>query len=77
MIFRCRECEWTGKQEAIVQFQDPERAGNSWRICPECRAAEQFDNICDEPGCRRVAAFGWPSSEGYRRTCGDHMSSTP
>ena len=27
---------------------------------------------CDEPGCEKEATCGWPSTDGYRRTCGDH-----
>jgi hypothetical protein len=28
---------------------------------------------CDEPGCEKHAGCGWPSPNGYRRTCGQHM----
>jgi hypothetical protein len=72
LIFECRECSWRGEQDEIIQFADPEMAGNSWRICPNCRCAECFDNMCDEPGCQLVAGCGWPSPDGYRRTCYDH-----
>jgi hypothetical protein len=30
-------------------------------------------NICDEPGCTETVSCGWPSENGYRRTCGEHM----
>lgn len=33
--------------------------------------------ICDEPGCYKSAGCGWPSPDGYRHTCGQHMDSTP
>jgi hypothetical protein len=29
-------------------------------------------HLCDEPGCFKNAGCGWPSEDGYRRTCGDH-----
>jgi hypothetical protein len=29
-------------------------------------------NMCDEPGCFKNAGCGWPSENGYRRTCGEH-----
>ncbi len=27
---------------------------------------------CDEPDCMEQATCGWPTSGGYRRTCGKH-----
>lgn len=27
---------------------------------------------CDEPGCGAHAVCGWPSPQGYRRTCSEH-----
>ena len=30
-------------------------------------------NICDHDGCYSEANCGWPSDEGYRRTCYEHM----
>lgn len=29
-------------------------------------------NLCDEPNCFNDATSGWPSEEGYRRTCYNH-----
>jgi hypothetical protein len=73
LLWECKECGWRGNDSEIVQFADPEMPGNSWRICPNCRNAECFDNMCDEPaGCRRIASVGWPSPDGYRRTCYEH-----
>lgn len=28
--------------------------------------------ICDEPGCSNRVCSGWPSENGYRRTCFEH-----
>lgn len=28
--------------------------------------------ICDEPGCCNRVSYGWPSENGYRRTCSEH-----
>ena len=30
-------------------------------------------SLCDEPGCFDEISCGWPSENGYRRTCGKHM----
>ena len=27
---------------------------------------------CDEPGCTKQIEAGWPSPDGYRRTCSEH-----
>lgn len=29
-------------------------------------------SLCDEPGCFYEISCGWPSENGYRRTCGEH-----
>jgi len=29
-------------------------------------------SLCDEPGCFDEISCGWPSENGYRRTCGEH-----
>lgn len=73
-LWRCQECGWRGGSEEIIQFADPVLEGNTWAICPNCRHAECFDNMCDEPACDKVAGCGWPSPEGYRRTCYEHSS---
>lgn len=73
LIFRCKECGWIGQESEIVKFPDPE-SSNIWNICPQCRAAEQFENICDEPECNSIATCGWPTLDNnYRRTCYKHM----
>lgn len=33
---------------------------------------KEFAQICDEPGCFEYASCGWPSENGYRRTCYNH-----
>ncbi len=34
--------------------------------------AEAIANTCDVPGCGKPASCGWPSENGYRRTCHWH-----
>jgi len=33
--------------------------------------------MCDEPGCNAPRTCGWPSSAGYRNTCGKHYKPDP
>lgn len=40
----------------------------------ENKKLKEFANVCDEPGCFRNASCGWPSDEGYRRTCYEHSN---
>ena len=35
-------------------------------------ALKETVGLCDEPGCYKDAGCGWPSKNGYRRTCGEH-----
>ena len=35
-------------------------------------ALKEALHLCDEPGCYKDAGCGWPSKNGYRRTCGEH-----
>ena len=75
MLFRCDECGWTGTQDDICVVSDPKEGSEAkWSICPQCRSAEQFTNMCDEPGCSREASCGFPSVSGYRRTCFEHWT---
>ena len=71
--WRCEECNWIGLEGELDVVRDPKpESGVHWSICPQCRAAEQFINLCDEPGCDKPSSNGWPSPEGYRRTCWLH-----
>lgn len=72
--FNCTACgTWMGTEHEIDRVPDPKPGSDMiWNVCPHCRAAEQFYSICDEPGCDKTAGCGWPSDEGYRRTCFDH-----
>jgi len=38
-----------------------------WEEPSICKEAQ-----CDEPGCKKQIICGWPSSNGYRSTCGEH-----
>jgi hypothetical protein len=34
--------------------------------------ADRIANTCDVPGCGKPVSCGWPSVNGYRRTCHAH-----
>lgn len=70
MRWQCTECDWIGETHEIDRVDDPKPDSNMrWSVCPDCRSAESFKNLCDEPGCNKEATCGWPSENNYRRTC--------
>ena len=36
-------------------------------------ALKPYVGMCDEPGCYKEANCGWPTKDGYRHTCFEHM----
>lgn len=40
----------------------------------ENKQLKEFAGVCDEPGCFKYATCGWPSDNGYRRTCYEHSN---
>lgn len=71
--WRCEECKKIFNESELLQAQNPFDIHQTISGCPNCKAVEDFINICDEPGCDREATCGFPTPSGYRRTCGDHM----
>lgn len=69
---RCKECDWHGELKDILVGPNPFELGHQIEGCPSCHAPEQFVSLCDQEFCKRDADCGWPSPEGYRRTCGEH-----
>ena len=70
----CTECNYLGPMKSFDQVPDP-RGSDTWTVCPQCRAPEHVAQVCDEPGCRKESSCGFPTPQGYRRTCGDHFRS--
>ena len=70
---KCQSCDWIGDDSEILCAPSPFDAEDTIYGCPNCGAVDGIVNACDEPGCNRNATCGWPSPDGYRRTCGKHM----
>ena len=75
-IFRCDVCGFHMRESQVVIAHIPHPKEGQPPVtinqCPECGEANLFTNICDEPGCEAEPSSGWPSPQGYRRTCGAH-----
>lgn len=71
--FRCRHCgDITGEQERLLA-PHPFLKGATISGCPKCKEISEFEELCDEPTCLEAAGCGFPSENGYRRTCRNHF----
>jgi len=76
-LWCCKNCgELSTDLQGIELVKDPNplpgTEPDEWCVCIICRSVDGFDELCDELGCRELAACGTPSAKGYRRTCGKH-----
>jgi hypothetical protein len=69
----CNACGWNGNDADLLLAPSPFDAADTVVGCPSCRAVNEVENACDEPGCSMPATCGFPAPGGYRRTCGKHM----
>ena len=69
----CQACGWNGDDAALLRAPSPFDDADMVVGCPMCRAVNEVENACDEPGCDMPATCGFPAPGGYRRTCGKHM----
>ncbi len=79
-IWRCGDCDHIMAQTEIIRVSvpHPKHGGPIYLSqCPECGECQNFTNLCDEPDCQKEANCGWPSPDGYRRTCYDHKGKRP
>ena len=70
--WKCEECEEIFDKADLLTAPNPFASNDIIFGCPNCKSVNSFTNVCDEPGCFRNATCGFPTSMGYRRTCGDH-----
>lgn len=69
----CRNCESVMPTSDRLSAPNPFVDGDTIYACPVCRQIDDFLVCCDEPNCNKPASCGWPSKNGYRQTCGEHM----
>lgn len=71
--WQCNECGYFVDGKDRLEIANPFNAAENIHGCPLCYSVNSFKNICDETDCEEEATCGWPSAEGYRRTCELHM----
>lgn len=74
--WRCDDCQnvWRTGEILTVKVPHPKPGHDVIEIqqCPECGSCDNFWLLCDVEGCERLVTCGWPSPDGYRRTCHQH-----
>jgi hypothetical protein len=70
--YKCLQCANICEEGDILQAPNPFDATDTLHGCPSCKSVDVMVLVCDVEGCNKEATSGWPSSKGYRQTCGDH-----
>lgn len=70
--WQCRECDNIVLRSDMLMAANPFEPTGVLYGCPQCKEVNSWREVCDEDGCDREAACGWPTPDGYRRTCFDH-----
>lgn len=69
---RCDLCESIVDSTSLLRAPNPFDSTDTISGCPKCLGVSGWDEICDEPGCVAVTSCGFPTPQGYRRTCFKH-----
>lgn len=71
--WKCEECNTITDEDGLLIADNPFLTTNIIVGCPVCFSVNSMAAACDEYGCEKLAACGFPTDEGYRNTCGEHM----
>jgi len=72
--YRCTSCKKISAGLELLQAVNPFDPTDAITGCPHCKQIDNFDAVCDEPGCDETVCGGWPSEAGYRLTCSKHWN---
>ena len=74
--WKCKSCGMITLEPALLRAPSPFDETDILTACPHCKWVNDFDEMCDEPGCTEEASCGFPVEDeafgGYRRTCHQH-----
>jgi len=68
----CNDCGWAGRNKDLLTAPNPFDSVGTITGCPRCKSIDCFALCCDEPKCWNHVSCGFPTPDGYRRTCSDH-----
>lgn len=71
--WKCLECQTITDDDQLLIDNNPFKTNHIVMGCPHCFSVNSVVIVCDEYGCEKVATFGYPTDEGYKNTCGEHM----
>lgn len=71
--WKCHTCQAIVKEQDFLTAPNPFKPWHKITGCPICLSINEWLAVCDEPGCKKTVACGWPSPNGYRTTCADHV----
>jgi len=71
--WKCSECQTVTDEDGVLVANNPFIAKHIIQGCPTCFTVNSLQIVCDEYGCERLATFGYPTDDGYKNTCGEHM----
>lgn len=73
--WRCLDCNCIATANELLRAPNPFDPRQEIVGCPNCKAVDRFDRVCEVDDCNRTASCGWTDSKGTRHhTCGEHMN---
>lgn len=71
--WKCVQCKTVIDEDKLLIDNNPFIKGHIIMGCPTCFSVNSVVIVCDEYGCENAASFGYPTDEGYKNTCAEHM----
>lgn len=71
--WKCSECGTVTDEDNILVVNNPFAIKHIIQGCPSCFSVNTLQVVCDEYGCEKLAVTGYPTDEGYKNVCGEHM----
>ena len=71
---RCKECDWIGSVDDMLEADNPFDPGYTIIGCPECKTPCNLEYACEVEGCNELSTCGFCGKDGeYHQVCGKHF----
>lgn len=70
----CDACDWKGTRKEVLKAESPFDPMDTIEGCPVCKSVHTMIEACDVDGCFKQTSCGFPTDNGYMRTCGKHYT---